>query len=189
MTLELQSTLAEPPLAHRKRLPTRPTCTLLQSNPPCPRIEITDYDSLVLLLRGRADQMEISRSTIDYVSGLPDGFSAKILTLTRPRPPGADRTRDRRGAVRRIGLQSLGPLLDALCLKLIAVPDDEAFARNRSRLIKRDSPHFRSATARHKRKSVFEMSGTISARMFGWPAPRHAEHVPIRSSATGSQVD
>jgi hypothetical protein len=75
--------------------------------------------------------------------------------------------------VRRVGLISLGPLLDTLGLKLIAVSDEEALERNRSRYKPRDDPHFRSASAPRKPrpvtfKTVKKISGTISARMGHW---------------------
>jgi hypothetical protein len=142
----------------------------VEENPrPAPH-KITDYDSLLRLLRARADQLQISRSTIDHISGLQEGMSAKILSLNQ---------------LRRVGVGSLGPLLDALCLTLVAVPNDEAFARNKSRYIKRDIAHHTSASKGHAAnprppkppklkppgKWPFKkMRGTCSARLFGWPA-------------------
>ena len=118
---------------------------------------VVDYDGLLNLLRARADELELSRETIDHISGLPSGLSSKILSLNH---------------IRRIGLSTLGPLLDTLALKLIVSPDDEALARNRSRYVKRDDPHFRSAKAGHAKRPRFaKLSGTITARLFGWPAP------------------
>jgi hypothetical protein len=126
---------------------TQPASAVAASTP----AEVTDYDSLLKLLRARADELQISRSTLDHISGLPDGFSAKLLSLNK---------------LRRIGMQSLGPMLDALCLRLVAVPDVAAFERNRSRMVKRDDPHFRSASARHKKKFAFEkISGTVTATL------------------------
>jgi hypothetical protein len=45
-------------------------------------------------------------------------------------------------------MASLGPLLAALSLKLIMVPDEEALERNRSRYTTRDEAHLKSANAR-----------------------------------------
>ena len=79
-----------------------------------PLAEITDYNSLLAALRARADQLECSRETIDYIAGLPANYAAKVLSLSH---------------VRRIGMSSLGLFLDALGMKLVAVPDDAAVVR------------------------------------------------------------
>jgi hypothetical protein len=42
----------------------------------------------------------------------------------------------------------MGALLDALGLKLIAVPNEAALERNRSQYVARDEAHLRSAKAR-----------------------------------------
>jgi hypothetical protein len=144
----------------------KPPPTFVEENPPVPANEIVDYQSLVATLRARADSLEISRGTIDSVAGLADGHASKILALSR---------------LRRIGMESLGPMLDALCLKLVAMPCDEAFERNRSRLVKRDDPHYRSARQGHdgkprtrkppkpaNRKSAFaKISGIATATLGG----------------------
>jgi hypothetical protein len=123
--------------------------------PATPR-EVKDYDDLIELLRARANELQISRETIDYVGGLPDRLSSKVLSLNH---------------LRRIGMETLGPFLDALSLKLIAVPDEEALARNRSRYVRRDESAARSANAPRKpHKMKFKLSGTCTARMFGWPS-------------------
>jgi hypothetical protein len=93
-----------------------------------PLAEITDYDDLLAALRARADELEISRETIDHIAGFPDRYAGKILSLSHPR---------------RIGLRSLGPILSALGMKLIAVADDSALERNRSRMVKRDKSQVR----------------------------------------------
>jgi hypothetical protein len=117
---------------------------------------IRNYDDLLLCLRQRANDLQISRETIDHISGLPSGLSAKIMSLNK---------------LRRIGVETLGPLLDVLALRLVAIPDDEAFARNRSRYVRRSHPHFRSASAKSKKTSFVKVSGPITARLFGWPVP------------------
>jgi hypothetical protein len=96
------------------------------SVPDQPVGEITDYASLIEAMRLRAEQLGISRETISEIAGLPDRYASKILSLK---------------CVRRVGMQSLGPLLDALGLKLVAIPDEEALARNRLRYVPRDAAH------------------------------------------------
>jgi hypothetical protein len=158
----------EPPSAIVVALKRPPTIAPSATTPS----EITDYDSLLMLLRARADELQISRGTIDHITGLPDGLSAKILSLNQ---------------LRRIGMISLGPLLDALALKLVAVPDDEAFERNRSRYVRRDDPHFRSVSngqinkQRRERAAAFaEISGTATATLGGavrYVAPMRFENL------------
>ncbi len=85
-----------------------------------PLAEIVDYDTLIVAPRARADELEISRETISGVAGLSDRYASKVLSLRR---------------IRRIGLESLGPLLDVLGLK----------ARRRRR---RERPRTKSFEAR-----------------------------------------
>jgi hypothetical protein len=81
----------------------------------------------------RTDELQISRETIDHVAGVLAGFSAKVLSLKK---------------IRRIGMETLGPFLDVLGLKLVAIPNGAALERNKSRLVKRCDAHARSAKAR-----------------------------------------
>jgi hypothetical protein len=137
----------------------QPQIAFVESNPAVAANSITNYESLLTVLRARANTLEIACSTIDHISGLQEGYSAKVLSPNE---------------LRRIGRMTLGPMLDALCLKLIAVPDDEAFARNRSRLVKRDVAHYASARRGHDGKAAKKLkriSGAITGRLFGWPAP------------------
>src|SRR5687767_6117858 len=75
-------------------------------------------------MRARAEQLNISRETIDHVSGLPSGYSAKLLA---PKP------------LKCVGLKSMMPLLGTLALKLHVVHDEEAFQRIKRRLEPADS--------------------------------------------------
>jgi hypothetical protein len=93
---------------------------LTPSLPPEPLPEITNYSTLIAACRLRADQLQVSRLTLDELAGLPSGYAAKLLALK---------------SRKRIGIESLGALLGALGLKLIAVPID---ARQRARLTKRN---------------------------------------------------
>jgi hypothetical protein len=97
-------------------------------------VEIFSYEDLIEALRLRVDNLGISRETIDEISGITPGLASKILSLRH---------------VRRVGLISMAPLLETLGLKLVALPNDEALARVRSRYTPRDVPHTRSATAGH----------------------------------------
>jgi hypothetical protein len=120
------------PEKHGKKKANK-TCSARNSKPST-EFEIGEYSDLILVLRARCDELEISRENIDAVAGFPDRYAAKLLSLRH---------------VRRVGLQSLGPLLDVLGLKLVPVIDEAAMRRNQSRLVQRDHAHWRSATARH----------------------------------------
>jgi hypothetical protein len=60
-------------------------------------------------LRARADELQLSRTQIEELAGLTGGHAAKILA---PYP------------MRAIGRTTLGPMLYALKLKILVVPDD-----------------------------------------------------------------
>lgn len=93
--------------------------------------EIFDYQSMMVVLRLRANELQINRSsdkTAD-LSGLPDKYFAKLLG---PRP------------VRRIGSKTLGAVLGLLQIKFIAVVDEDAVKRYGARVQKRDDRLVRS---------------------------------------------
>jgi hypothetical protein len=93
-----------------------------------PLAEIADYDDLLRALRARADHLEVSRELIDNLAGLSDRYASKVLSLSK---------------TKRIGLETLGPILGALGMKLIAVQDDAALERNRPRMVKRNKSQVR----------------------------------------------
>lgn len=72
---------------------------------------IPDYPALVKTLRERSEQMEISRPELDRIAGLADGYAGKVLAVD---------------SVKRLGLQTLGPVLESLGLILVAVEDPAA---------------------------------------------------------------
>src|SRR5581483_6282609 len=75
---------------------------------------------------------------------------AELIGALRQRAKGLKRIDVRSNEVKRIGLDRLGSMLNVLCLKLMAVHDEDALRRNSPRFEKRDLPHWRSATARHR---------------------------------------
>jgi hypothetical protein len=81
-----------------------------------------DYDGLIVALRQRCIELGTSMEAIDRVAGLPDRYVTKAL-----------------GSSRSLGRTSLGPLLGALGLKLAVLPDNDALARVRHRLIPRQT--------------------------------------------------
>ena len=79
-----------------------------------PLAEIRNYDDLHKALRRRADDVNISRLTLDHLAGLSDGHSGKILGAAK---------------VKRLGPISFGSVLEALGLKLLLVEDAEQASR------------------------------------------------------------
>jgi len=84
------------------------------------------------------------------VADEPDEPKAELIGALRQRAKGLKRIDVRSNEVKRIGLDRLGSMLNVLCLKLMAVHDEDALRRNSPRFEKRDLPHWRSATARHR---------------------------------------
>jgi hypothetical protein len=74
----------------------------------------TSYDELHAILRRRADELEVSRLTLDFAGGLTSAHSSKLLS----NPP-----------LRRLGPTSLALMLGALGVALVVVEDKEALAR------------------------------------------------------------
>jgi hypothetical protein len=83
----------------------------------------TDYGTLIGLLRARADELAVSRQCLDHVSGLQDGYSAKLLSAIPKKA---------------LGRTSLCLLLSALAVKLAVVEDSDQLAAISGRLEKRD---------------------------------------------------
>lgn len=141
-----------------KRSARRPIVVPAVPDPVLPS-EIKDYDELLRLFRTMTDVLQISRATIDDIAGLPEGLASKILSLKK---------------IRRLGMETLGDMLDVLCIKLVPVFDEQAFERNRHRFIRRDNPHYTSARKGHEKpkpvtfKTVKKITGTITGRMGHW---------------------
>lgn len=85
--------------------------------------ECSDYDGLHRILRDRADELNVSRTTLDEAAGLALGHSSKLLA---PRP------------LKKLGVVSLGLMLQAMGLKLVVVEDVEALEQISAKLIPRE---------------------------------------------------
>lgn len=72
------------------------------------------YDGLHALFRARSEALAIVRNDLDALSGLADGYVAKLLSPVQ---------------MKSIGRLSLGPLMSALAVKLVMVEDVEMLAR------------------------------------------------------------
>lgn len=106
---------------------------------------VRDYDGLHAAFRSRASELQVTREAIDAVSGLQEGYAAKLLA---PVP------------IRMAAKESLGPLLAALGLVLIVAEDAETLAKITKRMAKRrkkervgtDAGTTMLAQRRHKRR-------------------------------------
>ena len=87
-----------------------------------PLAEVRSYADLQKALRARAEELDISRATLDQLSGLDAGYCGKLLA---PNPK------------RNIGFVSIGLLLGALGLKLLEVEDRKMMDLTRHRLVRR----------------------------------------------------
>ena len=85
---------------------------------------VHDYDGLHRILRDRIEELNVARSTVDHVAGLPSGYSGKILS---PQP------------TKRLGKLLLGSMLGGLALRLVVEEDPEQFERIKSRLVERQA--------------------------------------------------
>jgi hypothetical protein len=81
-----------------------------------------DYGELQGLLRARADELAVSRQALDQISGLQDGYVAKLLSAIPKKA---------------LGRTSFGPLLGALACKILLVEDPAQLEAIRGRLVKR----------------------------------------------------
>jgi hypothetical protein len=114
---------------------------------------VRTYDDFKNALRARADELQLSRDTIDAF-GLPKGHAGHLLA---PVP------------IKHIGPQSFGVLLTALGLKVLVVEDAEAFA-----IYAADAPKVRNASVgmlpkkkrqnKHKHAGDAQWSQIMNAR-------------------------
>jgi hypothetical protein len=84
---------------------------------------VTSYPQLVHALRERVQELRVAGETLDEASGLPKGYCAKLLS---PRP------------ARRLGMISLGSLLNTLGLQLAVLEDPVATRKYKHLLDKRN---------------------------------------------------
>src|SRR5436189_1385293 len=76
------------------------------------------YPAFIEAIRDRTAELEISRLETDRIAGLPTGYSGKILS---------------RNPKKRLGMHSLGPLLETLGLIVMIVEDPAARDRTLAR--------------------------------------------------------
>jgi hypothetical protein len=84
---------------------------------------VQSYDDLVAIARARMTELQISYETLDAVSGVQAGYSAKLLGPNR---------------AKRFGPVSFCAIMGALGMKLVAVEDADMLAHIGPRLVKRN---------------------------------------------------
>jgi hypothetical protein len=97
---------------------------------------IRSMPELVDAIRARRDELNISHETIDQISGMPTGYTSKLLADgDRSKTAGKGRSQ-----LRGFGYTSLGAVLGALGIGLAVVDDPAARAQVESRWQKRKRP-------------------------------------------------
>jgi len=87
---------------------------------------ISTYDDLIAALRARADELRVTRLGLDRaMRTLPDGYASKLLSEI---------------PIRTLGRVSLGPVLGALGMALVAVEDLTALKKIEHHLERRIRP-------------------------------------------------
>lgn len=86
---------------------------------------IRSMPELLAALRLRRDELNISHEIIDEIAGFAKGYTSKLLA---PEP------------MKNLGKMSMGALLGALGIALVAVPDPEAARLVQKRWVKRKRP-------------------------------------------------
>lgn len=89
-----------------------------------------DYDGLIAVLRDRVTELNITHATLDNLTGLQSGYCGKILGQL---------------GVRSLGPISLGPMLQALAVKMVIVEDVEAAQKMAPRWEKRVRPDYNAS--------------------------------------------
>ena len=94
--------------------------------------DANSYEEMLALLRRRVNELEIAGERFDEFAGLPRGYLSKLIG---------------QHPVRRIGMQSWSPLMNALGLRCLFVEDREGTQRLKSRLKPRNASFVRTMPA------------------------------------------
>jgi len=91
--------------------------------------EFADYAGMLNAVRARVAELSVNGERFDEFAGLPRGYLSKLI--------GAN-------PVRRLGMQSMGPLFDALGVSCVLIENPVATARLKSRLKPRNNSYPRT---------------------------------------------
>ena len=124
------------------------------------------YPAFIEAIRDRTADLEISRLETDRIAGLPQGYSGKVLS---------------RNPVKRIGLHSLGPLLETLGLIIMIVEDPAARDRTLARRVPVDANNQRfDNTCNSKPQLRIESSASVKiAAPKNKPPPVSRAHLRV----------
>jgi hypothetical protein len=129
---------------------------------------IGDYGSMVEVCRQRAEELEISRSEIDRLSGLPDGYSSKILGKGYRKP-------------KRMWPIGLEAMLGVLGLKILLLEDEAATARTLAQRDPVDRSNQRFGNRCNSKPSLkIESSVEIPMMIAAPPKNEPAPHAHLR---------
>ena len=125
----------------------------------------------ILFSELRVEELEVSRETIDHVSGLQSGYSSKILA---PVP------------LKRVGSVTLGLLLSTLGLKLVVAEDREALAALRHRMPAKKGSWSRGEPVEPPPPTIEEMGASHDPGAAGRECPprRHCPQPIAHAGAT-----
>src|SRR5215469_10267158 len=91
--------------------------------------EFADYAGMLDMLRARVAELQINGERFDEFAGLPRGYLSKLIGVN---------------PVRRLGIQSMGPLFDALGVCCVLIENPVTTARLKSRLPPRNNSYPRT---------------------------------------------
>jgi hypothetical protein len=124
----------------------------LQDNADMKRRVCTTRDELVAVLMKRRDELDLTNAVLEAVSGVSDGYVAKVLSLT---------------PIKRLGPMSLEALMGAMGLGICAVvigEDPEAIAQVKARWERRRGRPRKQRRPVRKAKPVPEPEAPCSVR-------------------------
>lgn len=129
---------------------------------------VASYDDLQEAMRRRADELELTRCTIDRLARLQPGYASKLLA---PRP------------MKRLSDETLGFMLPALAMKLVLIEDEEALQQVMARSTPRLLPSVLGTTL-HWKMSRRE----LKRRQRNGGKKRMAKMTPKQRSAHGRKM-
>ena len=128
------------------------------------------YPAFLDAIRERTVELEISRLEIDRIAGLPVGYSGKLLS---------------RNPKKRVGMHSLGPLLETLGLIVMIVEDPAARDRTLARRTPVESRNQRfgnSCNSPSKIESIESRAKLAAPRIIESPPPVSRAHLRVVQS-------
>lgn len=131
------------------------------------------YEAFIEAVRDRTADLEISRLELDRIAGLPLGYAGKILS---------------RNQVKRVGMHSLGPLLETLGLIIMIVEDPAARDRTLARRAPVDVSNQRFGNKCNSPKLLSNVESIkLAAHQNSKPAPVSRAHLRVVRSKRGGK--